>query len=166
MAETPGDGRRADRGIVLLELRFTLNGAPTRVQVAATDRLLDVLRYELGLTGTKEGCGEGECGACAVHLDGVPVNACLVPAYQVRGRDVTTVESSDVAALGPLLRSGATQCGACTPGVVMTIRWVRNHPDLLESFTPRQLMAGNLCRCMGYDGIVDGLRDCLEAEED
>jgi len=140
-----------------IQVRFALNGRDVTVDVDPAERLLDVLRYRLGLPGTKEGCGEGECGACTVCLDGVPVNACLVPIFQVRGRRVETVESIDPNALGPLLRGGATQCGACTPGVVMTACWVREHPELLEQFGVRELMAGNLCRCTGYDGIVDSV---------
>jgi aerobic-type carbon monoxide dehydrogenase small subunit (CoxS/CutS family) len=142
---------------------FTLNGAPVSVEADPTDRLLDTLRYRLGLTGTKEGCGEGECGACTVYLDGLPVNSCLVPIYQVRGCRVETVESLDPAALQPLLASGATQCGACTPGVAMTACWIREHPELLATHTIRELLAGNLCRCTGYDGIVDGIQSSLEA---
>ena len=147
-----------------IEVAFTLNGEATTMAVDPADRLLDALRYRLGLTGTKEGCGEGECGACAVWLDGVPANSCLIPAWQVEGREVVTVEAIDPEALHPLLASGATQCGACTPGVVVTAQWVRAHPELLETHTMRELMAGNLCRCTGYDGIVDGLADALEAD--
>ena len=146
-----------------MNVSFTLNGAPTSLEVDPTERLLDTLRYRLGLTGTKEGCGEGECGACTVYLDGLPVNSCLVPIYQVRGRTVDTVESLDPAALRPLLASGATQCGACTPGVAMTACWIRAHPELLATHTIRELLAGNLCRCTGYDGIVDGISASLEA---
>jgi len=142
---------------------FTLNGSPTTVEVEPADRLLDTLRYRLGLTGTKEGCGEGECGACTVHLDGLPVDACLVPTYQVRGRRVDTIESLDPAALEPFERCGATQCGACTPGVVMTAWWIREHGDSLATHTIRELMAGNLCRCTGYDGIIDAVNEALEA---
>lgn len=140
---------------------FTLNGSPVSVDIDPVERLLDTLRYRLGLTGTKEGCGEGECGACTVYLDGLPVNACLVPTYQVRDRRVETVESLEPDALRPFLEQGATQCGACTPGVVMTAQWVRDHAELLETHTVRELMAGNLCRCTGYDGIVDGLAAAL-----
>ena len=142
-------------------MRFTLNGAGVEIAAPPMKRLLDVLREECCLTGTKEGCGEGECGACTVYLDGLPVNACLVPTYQVRGRRVETVESLDPASLEPFERSGATQCGACTPGVVMTAWWIREHPDLLRTHTIRELMAGNLCRCTGYDGIIDAVKDAI-----
>ena len=141
----------------MLAVAFTLNGAPVSLEVDPAERLLDTLRYRLGLTGTKEGCGEGECGACTVYLDGLPVNSCLIPIYQVHGRRVETVESLDPAALEPLRDSGATQCGACTPGVAMTACWIATHPQLLATHSIRELMAGNLCRCTGYDGIVDGI---------
>ncbi len=149
----------------LMEVAFKLNGEDVRVQTSPSARLLDLLRYELDLTGTKEGCGEGECCACTVYLDGDPVNACLVPVFQVRGREVITIEAIDSGSLEPMLLSGATQCGACTPGVVMTASWVRQHPALLEQFSARELMAGNLCRCTGYDGIIEGLQAALEADQ-
>jgi aerobic-type carbon monoxide dehydrogenase small subunit (CoxS/CutS family) len=145
-----------------LAVDFTLNGSPISVEIDPTDRLLDTLRYRLGLTGTKEGCGEGECGACTVYLDGLPVNACLVPTYQVRGRRVETVESLAPARLDPLLAHGATQCGACTPGVAMTSCWIMDHPDLLATHSVRELLAGNLCRCTGYDGILDGITAAMQ----
>ncbi|MGH7699346.1 MAG: (2Fe-2S)-binding protein [Gemmatimonadales bacterium] len=144
-----------------MTITFTLNGAPTSVDIDPAERLLDTLRYRLRLTGTKEGCGEGECGACTVRLDGLPVNACLVPAYQVRGRRVETVEALNPETLRPLLEHGATQCGACTPGVAVTASWLRDHPEVLERQTARELLAGNLCRCTGYDGIVDGVAALL-----
>jgi aerobic-type carbon monoxide dehydrogenase small subunit (CoxS/CutS family) len=145
----------------VIPISFTLNGSPVALEVDAADRLLDTLRYRLALTGTKEGCGEGECGACTVYLDGLPVDSCLVPTYQVRGRRVDTIESLDPGALEPFERCGATQCGACTPGVVMTAWWIREHRDLLVAHTIRELMAGNLCRCTGYDGIIDSVQDAL-----
>lgn len=148
----------ADRGI---EIRLTLNGESVAVRVDERERLLDLLRYRIGLTGTKEGCGEGECGACTVLLDGMPVNSCLIPAWQVRERVVETVESVPEPELAFLHESGATQCGACTPGVVMTAWWVRLHPEVTESHSLRELMAGNLCRCTGYDGIIEGLEAWL-----
>lgn len=141
-----------------MHIEFRLNGKSVSRDVAPTERLLDTLRYGEHLTGTKEGCGEGECGACTVFLDGVPVNSCLVPTWQVRHRDVETIESIDPAPLMPLLHGGATQCGACTPGVVMTATWLRQNPQLLRSHGVRELMAGNLCRCTGYDGIIDSVQ--------
>ena len=146
-----------------LTLSFTLNGRPVEVAVDPAARLLDLLRYDLGLTGTKECCGEGECGACAVWLDGLPADSCLVPAWQVEGRDVRTIESVDPERLRALLASGATQCGACTPGVVMTALWILENPALLETHTIRELMAGNICRCTGYDGIVEGIEAAMKA---
>ncbi|MDP2470438.1 MAG: 2Fe-2S iron-sulfur cluster-binding protein [Candidatus Palauibacterales bacterium] len=140
-----------------VEIRLTLNGEQVAARVGEHDRLLDLLRYGLRRTGTKEGCGEGECGACTVLLDGVPVNSCLVPAWQARGRSVETVEAVPEEELAALLESGATQCGACTPGVVMTAWWVRRNRELVDTHSLRELMAGNLCRCTGYDGIIDGL---------
>ena len=146
----------------VVEVGFELNGAPISLDVAPAERLLDTLRYRLGLTGTKEGCGEGECGACTVHMDGVPVMACLVPVWQAHGRAIRTVESIPAERVRSLLRSGATQCGACTPGVVMTAVWIADHPELLETHSVRELMAGNLCRCTGYDGIIEGVSAMLE----
>ena len=145
----------------MIPLRFTLNGQPVETAADPTDRLLDLLRYRLNLTGTKEGCGEGECGACTVWLDGLPVDSCLVFAWQARGADVRTIESADAAAVAPLLATGATQCGACTPGVVMTALWLVDHPEVLERRGLREMMAGNLCRCTGYDGIVEGVERAL-----
>lgn len=140
---------------------MTLNGRDVKARVAPGERLLDTLRYTLGLPGSKEGCGEGECGACTVWLDGLPACSCLVPTWQCQGRDVRTVESLDPAWLAPMLKTGATQCGACTPGVAMTACWIREHPDILRTHTIRELMAGNLCRCTGYDGIIEGVEAML-----
>lgn len=145
----------SDSGMMRVE--FTLNGKPVSIDTAPADRLLDTLRYALGLTGSKEGCGEGECGACTVYMDGIPANSCLVPTFQVHGRRIETIESIAPALVESMADSGATQCGACTPGVVLSACWIRKHPELLESHTVRALMAGNLCRCTGYDGIMDGI---------
>ncbi len=149
-----------------VRVEFTLNGESVSVEAPLSDRLLDTLRYVLLLPGTKEGCGEGECGACTVLLDGLPANSCLVPTYQVRGRTVETVESLSAEDVAPLMRTGATQCGACTPGVVMTAMWIRRHPTVLKDHGIRTLMAGNLCRCTGYDGIVEGVEALVARETD
>ncbi|MFN2420974.1 MAG: (2Fe-2S)-binding protein [Gemmatimonadota bacterium] len=156
-------GRGAQTADEALAVRFVLNGEAIEVQVDPAERLLDHLRYRLGLPGTKEGCGEGECGACTVWMDGVPVNSCLVFAWQAEGTEVRTVESAVAADVAELLATGATQCGACTPGVVMTALWLVRHPELLRERTVRELMAGNLCRCTGYDGIIEGVEKALAA---
>ncbi len=145
----------------MIEVTFSLNGSSVTVEIPPTERLLDTLRQRLGLTGTKEGCGEGECGACTVYLDEFPVNSCLMPTFQARGRQVRTIESLDPARLSALHESGATQCGACTPGVAMTALWILDHRSLLQTHSVRELMAGNLCRCTGYNGIVEGIRQAL-----
>jgi carbon-monoxide dehydrogenase small subunit len=140
---------------------FVVNGREVTVDGAPMERLLDVLRGPVGLTGTKEGCGEGECGACTVLLDGEPVLSCLVPLCQCAGRKVETVEA---VAAGPakdlldrFIAAGGVQCGACTPGIVVTAGALlaeNSAPDLGEV---RRALAGNLCRCTGYEGILRAL---------
>jgi aerobic-type carbon monoxide dehydrogenase small subunit (CoxS/CutS family) len=148
------------------ELAFTLNGRQVSHRVPRDARLLDVLRHDCGCTGTKEGCGEGECGACTVLLDDLPVNSCLVPAFQVQGRCVETVESAAADIAEHMNATGATQCGACTPGVVMSTLWLRRHPEIVRHVSPREFMAGNLCRCTGYDGILAGVEAVLRQPEE
>jgi carbon-monoxide dehydrogenase small subunit len=136
-------------------------------------RLLDVLREECGLTGTKEGCGEGECGACSVFINGALANSCLVPVQQVAGADVTTIEG--VRETGPGARliesfteSHSAQCGFCTPGILMaSLDLLRRNPDPDEAAI-RLGISGNICRCTGYDMIVDGVHLAAQraAEED
>ena len=147
------------------EISFVLNGEPIAVEVDDSDRLLDLLRERLDQRGTKEGCSEGRCGACTVVMDDLPVNACLVLAVQARGSRIETIEGVDPSRLGELLRSGATQCGACTPGVVQTALWIADHAELLEIHSVRELLAGNLCRCTGYGGIVDGVERTVALEK-
>lgn len=143
------------------ELHLTLNGRDVSARVPLDARLLDVLRYDLDHPGTKEGCGEGECGACTVLLDGLPVNSCLVPAFQATGRRVQTAESVERSVLEALNATGTSQCGACTPGIVMSIRWLLDHPEVASRVDLREYMSGNLCRCTGYDGVIDGLQRAL-----
>jgi aerobic-type carbon monoxide dehydrogenase small subunit (CoxS/CutS family) len=148
-----------------MKITFVLNGCRVTVSAEPSDRLLDTLRETLGLRGSKEGCGEGECGACTVILDGLPANSCLIPTFQIRGREVETIEAVPPHQLDTLLSSGATQCGACSPGVVMTALWIKRNPELLTTHTLREALAGNLCRCTGYDGIIDGLQAWLNRSE-
>jgi len=130
--------------------------------------LLQVLREDLELTGTKEGCGEGECGACAVFVDGVLVNSCLYPVLQADGAEITTIEGiSSSTDLNPVqlafTQYGGTQCGICTPGMVMaSVNLLRGNPCPSESEI-RQGLAGNLCRCTGYNGIVESVLRAAES---
>jgi aerobic-type carbon monoxide dehydrogenase small subunit (CoxS/CutS family) len=146
-----------------MKLELTVNGRRRKVTGHPMDRLLDVLREHLGLTGTKEGCGEGECGACTVLMDGEPVLSCLVPLMQCAGREIETVEHL---AKGParaflerFVATGGVQCGACTPGIVVTA-WAlleaNPHPTREEV---QEALAGNLCRCTGYEGIFEAFRE-------
>jgi aerobic carbon-monoxide dehydrogenase small subunit len=131
---------------------FVLNGRATRLRTHAMKRLLDVLREDCALTGTKEGCGEGECGACTVLIDGAPVNSCLVPVAHAAGARVTTIEGLN--GRHPLQRAfvehGGAQCGICTPGMIMAAAALGRHPTLDQMKTG---LAGNLCRCTGYSAI-------------
>jgi carbon-monoxide dehydrogenase small subunit len=144
-------------------VRFTINAAPVELDVPGMRRLLEVLREELALTGTKEGCGEGECGACTVLLDGLPVDSCLVPICQVEGSAVATVEglAAGPAALDPLqtafLEAGGAQCGICTPGMLMAARAYLDAGGGPDEGSIRDAIAGNLCRCTGYTKIVEAI---------
>jgi carbon-monoxide dehydrogenase small subunit len=143
-------------------IRFTVNGKAIEVDAPPLARLLDVLRGPLGLTGTKEGCGEGECGACTVLIDGLPVNSCLVAAAQCDGATLVTVEGLSLGeALSPLQRcfveDGGAQCGICTPGMLVAAEaLLRANRNPTENDV-RDAIAGNLCRCTGYQRIVDAI---------
>lgn len=138
-------------------MQLTVNGRRRRLDVHPLKRLLDVLREDCQLTGTKEGCGEGECGACTVLIDGVPVNSCLVPAVHADRAKVTTIEG--LSARHPLQRAfvehGGAQCGICTPGMIMAAVALGRRPTL-ESI--RVGLAGNLCRCTGYSAIYRSIQ--------
>lgn len=139
-------------------VRMTVNGTPRERDVRADQRLIDVLREDWGLTGTKEGCSVGVCGACSVLVDGELVSACLLPALFADGREVTTVEGLAGGELTPLqdafITEGGFQCGICTPGqLVAATALLRAHPRPSEADV-REWMMGNLCRCTGYHGIA------------
>ena len=148
-----------------VRVSLTVNGASRRVNVPPMKRLLDVLREELGLTGSKEGCGEGECGACTVLLNGAAVNSCLVPAVHADGAKVVTVEGlARGGRLSALQRAfvelGGSQCGMCTPGMVVASAalLVRCRGRVPSEPEVREALAGTLCRCTGYQKIVDAVR--------
>jgi carbon-monoxide dehydrogenase small subunit len=144
------------------DVSVTVNGEVQRLRVHPMERLLDVLRNELGLTGTKEGCGEGECGSCSVLLDGLLVNSCLVPVAQADGSNVVTIEG--IAAhslLHPLqkafLECGGAQCGICTPGMILAaVHLLEKKPEPTQAEI-REGLAGNLCRCTGYMQIFEAV---------
>ena len=147
-----------------MKLSLTVNGKPRSVEVAPLKRLLDVLREDLALTGTKEGCGEGECGACSVLLDGQLVNSCLVPACQAARSEVLTVEglAGEGGSLTKLQRAfvdaGAAQCGICTPGMLVTAHAYLQNRRSASELAIREALAGNLCRCTGYQKIIDAVQ--------
>ena len=143
-------------------IKFTLNGKKASFKGAPFTRLIDVIREHFALTGTKEGCGEGECGACTVLLDGAPINSCLIAICQAEGRKVETVE-----ALGKpdklsklqagFLGRGGAQCGRCTPGMLMSAHAHLKSGGKAEDQSVRAALAGNLCRCTGYQDIVQSV---------
>ncbi len=143
-------------------IRFTVNAEPCAVQALPMKRLLDVLREDLHLTGTKEGCGEGECGSCSVRMNGELVNSCLVPVLQAEGAMIQTVEGLAIdGKLHPLQRAflqcGGAQCGICTPGMLMAgaqLLSINPHPSMNEI---REGLAGNLCRCTGFMRIFESV---------
>jgi carbon-monoxide dehydrogenase small subunit len=151
-------------------ITFTLNGSQVTIDAPPMTRLLDLLREHLHLTGTKEGCGEGECGSCSVLLDGELVNSCLVPSLQIQGATVTTIEGlSEQTHLHPIqqcfLEKGGAQCGICTPGMILaTHHLLQNHPaPTLDEI--REGLSGNLCRCTGYMRIFEAVQQTAKLVE-
>ena len=149
-----------------IEIRLSVNGEERTVSVYPMERLLDVLRNQLGLTGAKEGCGEGECGSCAVLMDGLLVNSCLIPIGQAGGASITTIEGlAHDERLHPLQESflacNGAQCGICTPGMILAALHLLDkhpHPTLEEI---REGLSGNLCRCTGYLQIYAAVNDAV-----
>jgi carbon-monoxide dehydrogenase small subunit len=151
------------------QFSFFVNEEPTSVHAFPMERLLDVLRLELGLTGAKEGCGEGECGSCSVLMNGELVNSCLVPVAQADGARITTIEGlSKHEKLHPLqkafLECGGAQCGICTPGMILaSVHLLAEHPrPTLEQI--KEGLSGNLCRCTGYMQIFEAVRKAADGE--
>jgi len=147
-------------------ISFTVNGEAVSVEVHPMARLLDVVRQQLNLTGTKEGCGEGECGACAVLIDGELVNSCLTPVLQVQGASLTTIEGiANGAQLHAVQEAfiayGGAQCGICTPGMILAaVSLQQRHPAATDAEI-RAGLGGNLCRCTGYMKIFEAVRQAL-----
>jgi len=153
---------RGDRAKI--EIAFTVNGEPYKVNVYPMERLLDVLRMELGLTGAKEGCGEGECGSCSVLMDGALVNSCLVPVLQAAGTTLITIEG--LAAEDKLdflqqafLECGGAQCGICTPGMILAATHLLNSKPEPTMEEIGEGLSGNLCRCTGYSQILEAVAE-------
>ena len=150
-----------------IKVSFTLNGKPCEVMTKPYSRLLDMLRDDLRLTGTKEGCGVGECGACTVILDGKAVTACLVPAPSVEGRNVVTIEGvGKEGKLDPIqeavLKEHALQCGFCTPGFIMSAKALLDENPFATKEEIRRAIAGNLCRCTGYEQLTTAIYEAAE----
>jgi carbon-monoxide dehydrogenase small subunit len=146
---------------------FNLNGAPVRIQTDPLRRLLDVLREDFGLTGAKEGCGEGECGACAALLDGELVNSCLLPLIAVQGGQVVTIEGFRETPRFQVLsecfsQAGAVQCGFCTPGMLLAAEALLSRNPAPTEGEIREALSGNLCRCTGYTAIVTAVAAAAE----
>jgi carbon-monoxide dehydrogenase small subunit len=154
-----------EQGVTLrrnVQMSFTVNGEPTEVAFAPYKTLLEVLREDLGLTGTKHGCELGECGACAVLVDGEPVLSCLMLALECEGRSVQTIEGlASGTKLHPLQAAfadhGGSQCGYCTPGMVMTAKALLDHEPNPTRERIKEAISGNICRCTGYNQIVESI---------
>ncbi len=155
---------------MITTLRCQINGAPASMEIESDITLLHLLREILHLTGTKEGCGEGDCGACTVLVDGESVNACLYLAVQAQGKHILTIEGlAKDGALSMLqeafISHGAIQCGFCSPGMLMSAQALLNKNKRPTEPEIRRAISGNLCRCTGYQAIVDAIRSLGETEE-
>jgi carbon-monoxide dehydrogenase small subunit len=153
-----------------VDIRFRLNGVDTEVSVPAGMSTLEMLRDRLDLTGTKYACGEGECGACTISVDGVTVNSCLMFAADCEGRELLTIEGLAASPIGEALRAsftrnGAVQCGFCTPGIMMQTHQVLQKHGGYERADLQRAIEGNLCRCTGYVKIIDAIAEACAAAD-
>ena len=157
-----------EAGLPVDTVVFKLNGKTVSIEVNPLKRLLDVLRYDFGLTGVKEGCGEGECGACSVLLDGRIVNSCLIPVGTISGHEVITIEGYRKTERYKVLEdslaeASAVQCGFCTPGFVIAAEALLSKNPKPTREEIREGISGNLCRCTGYDTIVSGIKEASDS---
>lgn len=149
-------------------LRMNLNGESIEIGIESSDMLLHVLRDKLGLTGAKEGCGQGDCGACTVLLDGVAVNSCITPAMKAMDKQVITIEglSNENGEMHPIQKAmvehGAIQCGFCTPGMIMSIKALLDNNPKPTREEIKKGLSGNLCRCGGYELIIDAVQSLIK----
>jgi aerobic carbon-monoxide dehydrogenase small subunit len=153
-----------------MKIEFSLNGRPLSLDVEPGRLLIQVLRQDLGLKGTKEGCGMGECGACTVILNGEAVLSCLIPVGRVQGCSITTIEGLESEeGLHPLQKAfidhGAVQCGFCTPGMILSAKAALDKNPSCSEQEIREAISGNLCRCTGYGKIVEAIRSVAESEK-
>ena len=152
-----------------IHVQCEINGKAMSIEAHPMARLLDVLREQAGLTGTKEGCGEGECGACSIEMDGALVNSCLIPALQADGTKIRTIEGvADAAELSAVqqafLMHGGAQCGICTPGMILAARNLLSRNAQPTENEIREALSGNLCRCTGYTKIFESVLEACRAQ--
>jgi carbon-monoxide dehydrogenase small subunit len=150
------------------EIKFVLNGKPYEMSIPPWRTLLEVIRDDLKLTGTKEGCGQGECGSCTVIMGGKTVNSCLVPALEAEGQEITTIEGlAEAAALHPIqeafVEQSGMQCGFCTPGMIISAKFLLDRNPSPSESEIRDGIAGNFCRCTGYTKIIESISAAAEA---
>ena len=152
-----------------MQIEFKVNGKEYNMDICPTMRLVDLLREKLGLTGTKEGCGEGECGSCTVIMNGKAVNSCLVLAPQIRGQDILTIEALEKNGQmdklqDSFINNGAIQCGYCTPGMLMSAKALLMANSKPSEEEIKIAISGNLCRCTGYNKIVTAIKGAAERD--
>lgn len=151
----------------IMDISFVVNGQEQKLQVDATMRLVDILREDIGLTGTKISCEIGRCGACSVLMDGKLVNACLVRAYQLPEKEIVTIEGLSQNGLDPIqkvfLEEGGFQCGYCTPGMIMAVKALLKENPVPNDEQILEALSGNLCRCTGYGGIIRSIQKLIQS---